>query len=146
MKEAATPVKPNRLSGDTASLNQKQWEMLYANVADADTAQAILEMADAMPVLIERHPSLVIQARKTLVFEHNEPARRRVRRSLIGLIGFAMGRFVGGMFRGLRHGSPGRRTAARGAQQPALAELAVLASTRRNTFAVKSGVRLASRG
>ncbi|MCQ0031448.1 hypothetical protein [Burkholderia glumae] len=142
MKPAAHPVKSSRTAVDTASLTQQQWQTLYANVSDVDTAQAILEMADAMPALIERHPSLLIQARKTLVFQHNEPERRKVRRSMLGWIGFAIGRFVGGVALGLRH-RPARVSAAR---KVPFATLASAGSTGRSAFAVKSGARISSRG
>ncbi|WP_186198842.1 hypothetical protein [Burkholderia gladioli] len=139
MKSAVHPVKPSRTAGDTASLTQQQWAKLYADVSDPDTAEAILEMADAMPTLAEQHASLVIQARKTLVFERNEPVRRKVRRSLFGWMGFALGRFVGGLVRGLRY-QPARASTA---HKPSFARLA---SPGRSAFAVKSGVRMASRG
>ncbi|KGE11100.1 hypothetical protein LA03_05885 [Burkholderia gladioli] len=139
MKSAVHPVKPSRTAGDTASLTRQQWEKLYADVSDPDTAEAILEMADAMPTLVEQHASLVIQARKTLVFERNEPVRRKVRRSLFGWMGFALGRFVGGLVRGLRY-QPARASTA---HKPSFAKLA---SPGRSAFAVKSGVRMASRG
>ncbi|WP_186042907.1 hypothetical protein [Burkholderia gladioli] len=139
MKSAVHPVKPSRTAGDTASLTQQQWAKLYADVSDPDTAEAILEMADAMPTLVEQHASLVIQARKTLVFERNEPARRKVRRSLLGWMGFALGRFVGGLVRGLRY-QPARASTA---HKPSFARLA---SPGRSAFAVKSGIRMASRG
>ncbi|WP_369050200.1 hypothetical protein [Burkholderia gladioli] len=139
MKAAVHPVKPSHTAGDTASLTQQQWAKLYADVEDPDTAQAILEMADAMPTLVDRHPSLVIQARKTLVVERNEPARRRARRSMLGWMGFALGRFVGGMAQGLRR----QPTRASTAHKPSLAKLA---SPGRSAFVVKSGARIASRG
>ncbi|MDN7429071.1 hypothetical protein QZM99_14120 [Burkholderia gladioli] len=139
MKSAVHPVKPSRTAGDTASLTQQQWAKLYADVSDPDTAEAILEMADAMPTLVEQHASLVIQARKTLVFERNEPVRRKVRRSLFGWMGFALGRFVGGLVRGLRY-QPARASTA---HKPSFARLA---SPGRSAFAVKSGIRMASRG
>ncbi|MBW5287939.1 hypothetical protein ACS0X5_18835 [Burkholderia gladioli] len=139
MKPAVHPVKPSRTVGDTASLTQQQWAKLYADVSDPDTAEAVLEMADAMPTLVEQHASLVIQARKTLVFERNESARRKVRRSLFGWMGFALGRFVGGLVRGLRH-QPARASTA---HKPSFARLV---SPSRSAFAVKSSARLASRG
>ncbi|KAF1060773.1 hypothetical protein DX980_20690 (plasmid) [Burkholderia gladioli] len=139
MKSAVHPVKPSRTAGDTASLTQQQWAKLYADVSDPDTAEAILVMVDAMPTLVEQHASLVIQARKTLVFERNEPVRRKVRRSLFGWMGFALGRFVGGLVRGLRY-QPARASTA---HKPSFARLA---SPGRSAFAVKSGVRMASRG
>lgn len=124
---------------DLSSLDHDAWQTLYANIDDPDTAQAVLEMADTVPEIMKRYPSLVIQARRTRVRLVNEPKRNKTRRTLLGSFGFVLGSLTRMVFR--------RRVKSRPAPQAKVVSLASFVNGKpRKVFSVKSSSRVAGGG
>lgn len=133
------------VADDLSSLDHDAWQALYANIDDPDTAQAVLELADAVPAIMKRYPSLVIQARRTLVHQHNEPKRKRVRRSPLGWVAFLFGRLIRVIL--IRPVASVLPNVERRPRQEKVVSIAAFANAKpRKVFSVKASSRVAGGG
>jgi hypothetical protein len=76
---AETAIKAIGDFSDVNAFDRRIWQDLYAKISHPAAAQAVIEMADKLPVLEKLYPSLLVRARQTLIEQEMAIARRNAR-------------------------------------------------------------------
>ncbi|WP_321943694.1 hypothetical protein [Paraburkholderia tropica] len=79
VRRTAATQDVERPGGDSNAFDCAVWRDLYAKIHHVPTARAILQMAEEIPDIVRLYPSLLVQARSTLI-RHELHEERRVAR------------------------------------------------------------------